>query len=36
MDMVETVDNSGQMTNFGDPGKPFVKNIGGFYFISHG
>jgi hypothetical protein len=25
MDMVETVDNPGPMTNVGDPGKPFVK-----------
>jgi hypothetical protein len=27
MDMVETVDNSGTMTNVGDPGKPFVKKL---------
>ena len=35
MDVVDTVDNSGPMADIGNPGKPFVKDVGGFDFISH-
>lgn len=36
LDMIETADNSGPASDIGDPGKPLVKDIGGFNFIADG
>jgi len=35
LDMIKPADNPGSMTDICYTGEPFVKDIGGLYFVSH-